>query len=77
MWSSTPRTFVGATTFVVVDLAHERCRRAVIEALSGVDGVTGVSADGPSGTVTVTVDRPVDRADLAAVVDVAGHTALP
>jgi copper chaperone CopZ len=73
MLSATPRTFVGATTFTVTGMTCAHCQRAVTEEISGVDGVAMVTVDLPSGTVTVTASRPVDRADIAAAVDEAGY----
>lgn len=75
MLSSTPRTFIGATTFSVTGMTCEHCRRAVTEEIAAVDGVETVTVDLASGivTVTVTADRPVDRADIAAAVDEAGY----
>ena len=35
------------------------------------------AVDATAGTVTVTVDRPVDRADIAAAVDEAGYVLVP
>ena len=77
MLSSTPRTFVGSTTFTVTGMTCDHCRRAVAEEISGVDGVESVAVDLPSGTVTVTASRPVDRADVAAAVDEAGYALVP
>jgi copper chaperone CopZ len=74
MLSGTPRTFIGSTTFSVPGLTCAHCRRAVTEEIAAVDGVDGVTFDLASGTVTVTADRPVDRADIAAAVDEAGYT---
>ena len=74
MLSGTPRTFIGSTTFSVGGMTCEHCRRAVTEEIAAVDGVETVTVDLPSGTVTVTADRPVDRADIAAAVDEAGYT---
>ena len=76
MRSSTPRTFIGATTFVVKGMTCEHCRRAVTGEISAVDGVATVTVDGTSGIVTVTADRPVDRADITAAVDEAGYTVV-
>lgn len=76
MRSSTPRTFVGATTFVVRGMTCGRCRRAVTEEISAIDGVATVVVDVSSGTVTVTADRPVDRAEIVAAVDESGYTVL-
>ena len=77
MLSSTPRTFVGSTTFTVTGMTCEHCRRAVTEEISAVDGVETVDVDLASGTVTVTTARPVDRADIAAAVDEAGYALVP
>ena len=77
MLTNTPRAFVGSTTFQVRGMTCGHCRRAVTEEIGRVDGVTGVVVDLPGGTVTVTVDRPVDRADIATAVDEAGYTLVP
>jgi copper ion binding protein len=74
MLSGTPRTFVGATTFQVTGMTCDHCRRAVTEEIAAVDGVETVTVDVASGTVTVTAERPVDRADIAQAVDEAGYT---
>ncbi|SNS56819.1 Copper chaperone CopZ [Geodermatophilus saharensis] len=77
MLSSTPRTFVGSTTFTVTGMTCDHCRRAVTEEIAAVDGVGSVTVDLASGTVTVTAEHPVDRADIAAAVDEAGYALLP
>ena len=77
MLASTPRTFIGSTTFTVTGMTCEHCRRAVTEEISGVDGVESVSVDLATGSVTVTAARPVDRADIAAAVDEAGYALVP
>ena len=77
MLSSTPRTFVGSTTFTVDGMTCDHCRRAVTEEISAVDGVESVDVDLASGTVTVTTAGPVDRADIAAAVDEAGYSLVP
>ncbi len=77
MLSGTPRTFIGATTFSVAGMTCEACRRAVTAEIAAVDGVESVTVDLASGTVTVTADRPVDRADIAAAVDEAGYALVP
>jgi copper chaperone CopZ len=77
MLSDTPRTFIGATTFTVSGMTCAHCQRAVTEEISGVEGVETVAVDLPSGTVTVTASRPVDRADIAAAVDEAGYALVP
>jgi copper ion binding protein len=77
MLSSTPRTFIGSTTFSVTGMTCEHCRRAVTEEIGSVDGVASVAVDLATGTVTVTAARPVDRADIAAAVDEAGYVLVP
>jgi copper chaperone len=77
MLSSTPRTFVGSTTFTVTGMTCAHCQRAVTEEISAVAGVDSVSVDLATGTVSVTAGRPVDRADIAAAVDEAGYVLVP
>jgi copper chaperone CopZ len=77
MLPGTPRTFIGATTFSVTGMTCEHCRRAVTADIAAVDGVETVTVEMGSGTVTVTAARPVDRADVAAAVERAGHRVLP
>ena len=77
MLSGTPRTFIGSTTFTVTGMTCAHCQRAVTEEISAVAGVESVTIDLASGSVTVTADRPVDRADIAAAVDEAGYVLLP
>jgi copper ion binding protein len=77
MLNSTPRTFVGSTTVAVRGMTCGHCERAVAQEVGRVDGVCDVAVDLAAGTVTVCVDRPVDRADIAAAVDEAGYTLVP
>ncbi|MGY1604453.1 heavy-metal-associated domain-containing protein [Geodermatophilus sp. SYSU D00815] len=77
MLSHTPRAFVGTTTFQVGGMTCAHCERAITEEISRVDGVRSVRVDLPTGTVTVSAERPVDRADIAAAVDEAGYALLP
>jgi copper chaperone CopZ len=77
MLSSTPRTFVGSTTFEVAGMTCAHCARAVTEEISGVAGVESVAVDPATGSVTVAVSRPVDRADIAAAVAEAGFSLVP
>jgi copper chaperone CopZ len=79
MLSGTPRTFIGSTTFQVNGMTCAHCQRAVTEEIAAVAGVESVTVDLASGTVTVTVtaDRPIDRADIAAAVDEAGYALVP
>lgn len=77
MLSSTPRTFIGSTTFTVTGMTCAHCQRAVTEEISHVAGVESVTVDLRTGTVTVTASCPVDRADIAAAVDEAGYALAP
>ena len=74
---STPRTFVGTTTFTVTGMTCAHCQRAVTQEISGVDGVESVAVDIAAGKVTVTARRPVDRSEIAAAVDEAGYALVP
>jgi len=73
MMADTPRSFVGRVTFPVAGMLGRHCERAVTAQLVTLPGVTQVIADAGNGTVTVSVDRPVDRADIAAAAGRCGH----
>ncbi len=77
MLSSTPRTFIGSTTFTDTGQSGDHSRRAVTEEISAVDGVESVAVDLATGTVTVTAGRSVDRADISAAVGEAGYALVP
>jgi copper chaperone CopZ len=77
MQNHIPRTFVGSTIFTVDGMTCDHCRKAVISEICAVPGVAAVDVDLVSGTVTVSADTPVDRADIAAAVDEAGYTLRP
>jgi copper chaperone CopZ len=76
MLTSTPRTFLGSTTFTVAGMTCGHCQRAVTEEISAIDGVDDVTVNVATGTVTVTAHRPVDRTDIATAVDEAGYSVL-
>lgn len=61
------------STYTVSGMSCEHCVAAVRAELGKVEGVTGVEVDLGSGRVTVTSDRPLDRAAVAAAVDEAGY----
>lgn len=61
------------STYTVSGMSCEHCVAAVRTELGKVEGVTGVEVDLGSGRVTVTSDRPLDRAAVAAAVDEAGY----
>ena len=77
MLDSTPRTFIGATTFQVTGMTCGHCQHAVAEEISRIPGIQGVAVDLATGSVTVTATQPVDRADVALAVDEAGYTLIP
>ncbi|QNN51837.1 heavy-metal-associated domain-containing protein [Nocardioides mesophilus] len=77
MLSGTPRTFVGSTTFSVAGMTCANCARAVTEEISSIPGVAAVLIEPASSTVTVTASRQLDRADIAAAVEAAGHALVP
>ncbi|GAB3309689.1 hypothetical protein GCM10027451_19710 [Geodermatophilus aquaeductus] len=77
MFSGTPRTFIGSTTFSVPGMTGAQRRRALTAAIADLAGVASITVDPASGTVTVTASRPVDRADIAAAVEKAGFTLRP
>jgi copper ion binding protein len=77
MMNTTPRTFVGPTTFQVRGMTCAHCEQAVVSSVSRLDGVQSVTVDLPTGVVTIAVDRPTDRAEIAAAVDDAGYTFVP
>jgi copper chaperone CopZ len=77
MMSSTPRTFVGSSTFEVTGMTCGHCERAVSREIGLVPGVQRVDVDLASGRVTVFAEQPVDRADVAAAVDEAGYALVP
>jgi copper chaperone CopZ len=77
MLPGTPHTFIGSTTFAVAALECAHCRRAIAEEVAAVPGVDSVTVDPATGTVTVTTSVPLDRADIAAALEEAGHRLLP
>ena len=78
MLSSTPRTFVGSTTFTVNGMTCAHCRAGRHRGdLAPSTASSPVTVDLASGTVTVTASQPVDRADIAAAVDEAGYALVP
>ncbi len=77
MLPSTPRTFIGSAMFTVTGMTCAHCQRAVMQEITGVDGVESVDVDIATGTVTVTAERPVDRSEIAAAVAEAGYVLVP
>jgi copper chaperone len=64
-----------ATTYQVTGMTCEHCARAVSAELRALDGVSDVTVDlvpGGASAVTVTSDRPLAAAAVAAAIDEAG-----
>jgi copper chaperone CopZ len=84
MLPGTPRTFIGSTTFTVRGPRCACCGSEVADHIGAVPGVTsvtlhrgaGTGTDASAATVTVSVGRPVDRADIDAAIQQAGYTVL-
>ena len=76
MMSNTPRVFVGTTTFLIAGMTSRTDLQTVTAALNGFPGVLVVAADPVAGMVSVTAERPVNRADLTTAVIQAGYTVL-
>lgn len=62
-----------STTYTVTGMTCGHCVSSVKEELGEVDGVTGVDVVLETGAVTVTSDRELDRAEVAAAVTEAGY----
>ncbi|WP_433044619.1 heavy-metal-associated domain-containing protein [Dactylosporangium sp. CS-033363] len=61
------------TIYSVTGMTCQHCVNAVTEELQGLDGVSDVRVDLPTGSVTVTSVRPLDPAAVRAAVDEAGY----
>ncbi|MGW3071771.1 MULTISPECIES: heavy-metal-associated domain-containing protein [unclassified Kitasatospora] len=60
--------------FAVDGMSCGHCEKTVSAGLAVLPGVTDVSADAPSGRVTVASAQPLDEALVRDVVDGAGFT---
>ncbi len=60
-------------TYTVTGMTCEHCVRSVTEEIGGIDGVTGVVVDLPTGRVTVSSTKQVDVADVRGAVEEAGY----
>ncbi|GAA3550694.1 heavy-metal-associated domain-containing protein [Amycolatopsis ultiminotia] len=60
-------------TYTVTGMTCEHCVRSVTEEVSGIDGVTGVDVDLPTGKVTVRTVKDIDVADVRGAVEEAGY----
>jgi copper chaperone len=60
-------------TYQVNGMTCAHCVGAVTQEITALTGVRDVTVDLPSGRVTVTSDRQLDRDEVAAAVDEAGY----
>jgi copper ion binding protein len=64
---------MSENTYTVTGMTCEHCAASVTEEISEIDGVANVAVDLPTGTVTVTSNRPVGDAQIRAAVEEAGY----
>lgn len=64
------------TEFAATGMTCNHCVMSVTRALVGVDHVTGVAVDLPTGTVTVESDAPLNTEDAIAAIKTAGYEAV-
>ncbi|HEX3792626.1 MAG TPA: cation transporter [Pseudonocardiaceae bacterium] len=69
MTVSAPHT----ATYTVTGMTCQHCVASVTEELTALSGVTDVAVALDTGAVTVTSDRALADADVAAAVDEAGY----
>jgi len=62
-----------STDYTVKGMTCGHCAGSVTEEISGIDGVTAVAVDLPTGQVTVTSTTPIALDDLRAAVTEAGY----
>jgi copper chaperone CopZ len=64
---------MSQSTYTVTGMTCGHCVASVTEELTEIGGVTDVAVDLPTGAVTVTSDRPLDRAQVRTAVEEAGY----
>ncbi len=64
----------STTEYVVTGMTCAHCVHAVTEEVSGLSGVTDVTVDLTSGTLTVVSDADIPFSDIHRAVDEAGYT---
>lgn len=64
---------MSTSTYTVTGMTCGHCVASVSEEVGLVEGVQQVDVDLPTGTVTITADRPVDDAAVRAAVAEAGY----
>jgi copper ion binding protein len=68
---------MSTQTFTVAGMTCGHCVAAVSKEVQKIGGVTEVSVDLSTGTVTVVAEQSVSDADFAAAVDEAGYEVVP
>jgi copper chaperone len=64
---------MNIATYTVQGMTCSHCVASVTEEVSEIDGVTDVEVDLPSGRLTVTGSRPIERDSVDAAVTEAGY----
>jgi len=64
---------MSTSTYTVTGTTCGHCVNAVTEEVGLIEGVSRVEVDLPTGTVTVTADKPLDDAAVRAAVAEAGY----
>jgi copper chaperone CopZ len=64
------------TEFTATGMTCNHCVMSVTRALVGVDHVTGVAVDLPTGTVTVESDAPLNAEAAITAIKTAGYEAV-
>jgi copper chaperone CopZ len=64
---------MSQSTYTVTGMTCGHCATSVTEEITGIDGVSDVAVDLPTGVVTVTSARPLDEAQVRAAVEEAGY----
>ena len=61
------------TIYTVTGMTCGCCASSVTEQVTAIEGVTNVSVDVPTGSVTVTSDQEIRADDVRAAVEEAGY----
>ena len=64
---------MAETTYTVTGMTCGHCASSVTEQVTAIGGVTNVSVDVPTGSVTVTSDQEISADDVRAAVEEAGY----
>ncbi len=64
---------MSESTYTVSGMTCGHCVASVTEEVGGLDGVTDVAVDLPTGALTVTSEHPLDDAQVRAAVEEAGY----